>query len=113
MDNENNYIAESSIFSPEVIMFSEALTIIAAIWLIYEGLKLFSFFKGHRDVLTRLLSWEFGTKVLYAIITLLMGTFLFYDFREGVKFLVVIRPYFVLLSALALHRLRMYYKRDE
>ena len=111
MDNED-YIATSSIYPEWLMTFSEVLTVVTCVWLIYEGLKLFKFFYGHRDKLTKLLSLEFITKVGTGVMTLLMGVFLYLDHVEGVKTIVILRPIFIGLSAYALHRLYKFYKDD-
>jgi len=112
MNNETDYIAASVMFNPNIILFAELATVISCIWLIVEAIKLFKFFYHHDDRLTKLLSFEFATKGLYALITLFMGWFLYFDFAEGVKFLVIIRPAFICLSAYALHRLYHFYKKE-
>lgn len=99
-----------SIFHPDIIVVAEFLTIIACAWLIYEGLKLFNFFVNHRQYLSKLLSLEFLTKVGTAVMTFFMGVFLFFDWGDGVKLIVIIRPIFVAFSAYALHKLYKYYK---
>lgn len=112
MADKESYIVKTNLFHPDLIVAAEILTIIACLWLIYEGLKLFTFFWHHEDRLTRLLSFEFLSKTLLAIVTFFMGLFLFLDFSNGVKFIVVIRPAFVFLSAYALHRLYNFYKQE-
>lgn len=112
MDNTDNYIAETSVFSPEVMVIAEALTVITALWLIYEGLRLTFFFIKRNERLSRLLTLEFATKVGTAIVTLFMAAYLFFDVTEGVKFIVVVRPIFVAASALALHKLRIFYTKE-
>lgn len=112
MNNEDNYIAGSSIFHPDLILAAEFLTILACVWLIWEGLKLFNFFAHHREKLSKLLTLEFITKVGTATMTFFMGVFLFFDLGEGVKFIVILRPIFVACSAYALHLLYKHYTKD-
>lgn len=112
MNNETDYLAMSSLFNPTLIMVAELATVVSCIWLIIEAIKLFRFFYHHNDRLTKLLTFEFATRGFYALLTLFMGWFLYFDFAEGVKFLVIIRPLFICLSAYALHRLYRYYKKE-
>ncbi len=112
MNNKTDYIATSEIFNPNIIMVAELVTVMACVWLIVEAVKLFKFFHHHNDRLAKLLTFDFATKGLYALVTLFMGWFLYFDFAEGVKFLVIIRPLFICLSAYALHLLYRYYKKE-
>ena len=109
MTNED-YISKSHIYPEWLLTSAEFLTVVACLWLAYEGLKLFVFFFNHKEKLSKLLSLEFMTKVLVAVMTLLMGTFLFFDYVEGVNTIVVLRPVFIGLSAYALHKLYAFYK---
>lgn len=111
MNNTDNYIATSTIYPEWLILFSEIMTFFVCLWLVYEGMKLCLFFFGDGQCVSKLLTQEFLTDSLTALLTMIMGLFLFLDFKEGVKGLVIIRPWIILLNVIAFRRLYNHYKR--
>lgn len=110
MTNEDYIASNESVFSDGFLNFAEGATIIACLWLLWEAFRLTKFFAHDDSKLAHLLTWEFLTKAGTAIITLLMGFFLYINYAEGVKYIVVIRPIFICFSAYALHQLYRFYR---
>lgn len=91
--------------------FSEIFTFVAFSWVMWECIKLLRFFYRNNEKIAKLLTREFLTDLLTAVVTILMGIFLTLDFTDGVKALVIARPWVGVLNALALRRLYNHYKR--
>lgn len=106
---KNDYIATSNIFPEWLLSVSESLTFIFAASLTVAsivGFCLFCFYYSRLDILLRR---AFLSEILRTIVTLLMGVFLFTDFAEGVKALVVIRPWVLLYATYAVGALVAHY----
>jgi hypothetical protein len=108
----DDYIAVSTVFPEWLIVTAEATTVFAFTWITWEVAKLTVFFWKDKSMLARLKTQEFFTDALTAALTILMGLFLFINWEEGVKGLVVIRPIVGVLNALALRRLYNHFRNQ-
>lgn len=95
----------------EVLIFSEIATIVMGAWLVLEALRLTLYFVRGRSKTTVLLRNEFLSDTLQAAVTLSMGLALLLKDKFFVEFLVVARPWVLLLNIYALRKLRHHYKR--
>lgn len=105
-----DYIATSEIFPPWLITTAEVLTVVTFLWVCWEVYKLTLFFWQDKSKLARLKTQEFLTDALTALLTISMGLFLYLNWEEGVKALVIVRPIVGVLNAIALRRLYNHFR---
>lgn len=105
-----DYIAHDTFFPDWLLDVSEVLTVVAFAWIVWEVLKLTIFFWGDDSKLARLKTREFLTDALTAFLTIAMGVFLFMDWADGVKALVILRPAVGVLNAIALRQLYNHFR---
>lgn len=115
LNNTDNYIATSPLFPEWLINFSEILTILTSIWVLYEVAKLVFMYAHHKKggVFAKILTWTFLAKAFTSIVIMMMGLFLYLNWTNGVKFLVVFRPFIELFGGFWLRRLRKYHERND
>lgn len=104
------YYDNGTVFPEWLLTAAELLTALAFLWVVWEVLKLVAFFWRDSSKLARLKTQEFLTDALTAAVTIAMGLFLFLDWSEGVKGLIVLRPLVGVLNAIALRNLYNHFR---
>lgn len=105
-----DYIAPNYPYPDWLITAAEIATMVAFIWVCWEAYKLTVFFWNDKSKLARLKTNEFLTDALTAILTVFMGLALYFNWQEGVKTFVIIRPIVGVLNAIALRRLYNHFR---
>lgn len=107
--SDKNYLYPGHHLPEAIINISEALTIIfggmLGLILIF-GVFIFCFYSSKLD---NLLKWALVSELLRTIITIFMGLFLYTDWADGVKVLVIIRPWVLLFACWAMGSLILHY----
>ena len=94
-----------------LLTLSEALTVIFSIALIIVLSLLVSYFYKYSSKLDKLLTKAFFADVLRTVVTFGMGAALYFDWADGVKTLVVVRPWIILYSCYAMWGLYKHYRK--
>ncbi|MAI17144.1 MAG: hypothetical protein CBC71_06290 [Rhodobacteraceae bacterium TMED111] len=102
-------IYRSDLFPEWFMVLSEYLTVAFSMALIGILILLVSVFWSYSSKLDVLLRRAFIAETLRAVVTLLMGACLYLNWADGVKVIVVLRPWILLYACWAMLRLLIHY----